>query len=380
MQLPSWLQHRWRRWRNERLLDPLVQRKLSGFWLTRRRAQREAAETFDLVAGFVYSQVLFACHRLGVLAQLRDGPLPHSQLLSTPGLSSAAGLTLLRAAAALDLLECDESDTNEAIWWLGAKGAALLGNAGALAMIEHHAVLYRDLVDPVALLRSPRGSTELARYWPYATADAPAGAAPEQIRAYTRLMAASQGLVADEILDAYDFRQHRRILDIGGGDGTFLRHVRQRAPQAQLVLFDLPAVAAEARRQFDGASGVECIGGDFAHEALPTGADLITLVRILHDHDDELAQSLLHRAAEALTPGGRLIVAEPLAGTPRAVRMGNAYFGLYLWAMGSGRARSAEEIAAWMRKAGLVDIEERATRIPLQTRLIVARRPALRPG
>jgi demethylspheroidene O-methyltransferase len=60
--------------------------------------------------------------------------------------------------------------------------------------------------------------------------------------------------------------------------------------------------------------------------------------------------------------------------------MGNAYFGLYLWAMGSGRARSAEEIATWMRKAGLVDIEERATRIPLQTRLIVARRPALRPG
>lgn len=375
MQLPRWLQDRWRRWRNERLLDPLAQRKLSGFWLTRRRAQREAAEAFDLVAGFVYSQVLLACHRLGVLMQLRDGPLPQAKLLSTIDLPPAAALTLLRAAAALDLLECDESDASGAVWWLGAKGAALLGNAGALAMIEHHAVLYRDLVDPVALLRSPRGSTELARYWPYATADAPSRAAPEQIRAYTTLMAASQGLVADEILDAYDFGRHRRILDIGGGDGTFLRHVRRRAPQAQLILFDLPAVAAEARRQFDGASGVECIGGDFAHDAIPTGADLITLVRILHDHDDELARSLLQRAAAALMPGGRLIVAEPLAGTPGAVRMGNAYFGLYLWAMGSGRARSASEITEWMSDAGLVDIEERVTRIPLQTRLIVARRP-----
>jgi demethylspheroidene O-methyltransferase len=243
-------------------------------------------------------------------------------------------------------------------------------------MIEHHAVLYRDLVDPVALLRSPRGSTELARYWPYATADTPSTAGSEQVRAYTALMAASQGLVADEILDSYDFTRHRRILDIGGGDGTFLRHVRQRAPQAQLVLFDLPAVAAEARRRFGGASGVECIGGDFAHDALPAGADLITLVRILHDHDDELARSLLHRAATALAPGGCLVVAEPLAGTPGAVRMGNAYFGLYLWAMGSGRARTAAEISAWMREVGLVDIEERPTRIPLQTRLIVARRPA----
>jgi demethylspheroidene O-methyltransferase len=150
--------------------------------------------------------------------------------------------------------------------------------------------------------------------------------------------------------------------------------VRARAPQAQLVLFDLPAVAAEAGRRFAAASGVECVGGDFARDALPSGADLITLVRILHDHDDELAKSLLHRAAAALTPGGCLLVAEPLAGTPRAMRMGNAYFGLYLWAMGSGRARTAEELSAWLRDAGLIEIEERATRIPLQTRLIVARR------
>ncbi len=246
MQLPGWLRRRWRQWRNEQLLDPIVQRKLSGFWLTRRRSQREAAETFDLVAGFVYSQVLLACHRLDLLALLRAGPLPQSQLLSKLDLPSEASQTLLRAATALDLLESDETAGTEPIWWLGSKGAALLGNPGALAMIEHHAVLYRDLADPVALLRAPRGSTELARYWPYATAGIPSEAAAEQIRAYTSLMAASQGLVADEILDAYDFRSHRRILDIGGGDGTFLRHVRQRAPQAQLVLFDLPAVAAEA--------------------------------------------------------------------------------------------------------------------------------------
>jgi len=376
VQLPGWLRRRWRQWRNEQLLDPIVQRKLSGFWLTRRRSQREAAETFDLVAGFVYSQVLLACHRLDLLALLRAGPLPQSQLLSKLDLPSEASQTLLRAATALDLLESDETAGTEPIWWLGSKGAALLGNPGALAMIEHHAVLYRDLADPVALLRAPRGSTELARYWPYATAGIPSEAAAEQIRAYTSLMAASQGLVADEILDAYDFRSHRRILDIGGGDGTFLRHVRQRAPQAQLVLFDLPAVAAEARRRFESSDGaVECIGGDFSRDPLPAGADLITLVRILHDHDDELSRRLVHRAAAALAPGGCLLVAEPLANTPGAVRMGDAYFGLYLWAMGSGRARSFAEIAGWLAEAGLVAIEERATRIPLQTRLIVARRP-----
>ena len=42
---------------------------------------------------------------------------------------------------------------------LGALGAALVGNPGIAAMVEHHALLYADLRDPVALLRGERGAT-----------------------------------------------------------------------------------------------------------------------------------------------------------------------------------------------------------------------------
>ncbi len=51
------------------------------------------------------------------------------------------------------------------------------------------------------------------------------------------------------------------------------------------------------------------------------------------------------RAHDALPPGGTLLIAEPMAGTPGAEAMGDAYFGLYLWAMGSGRPRSAAAYA-----------------------------------
>lgn len=366
----------WRDWRNRLLMSPRFQRIAARLPLTRARARREARELFDIVAGFIYSQITLACVRLDLLEQLRAGATSERALIATMGMSDEAARTLLRAAAAIELLEACELEQAPA-WVLGRRGAALLGNPGVLAMIEHHAVLYADLVDPVAMLRAPRGSTALSKYWPYASATIPGAVAGEGTRDYTQLMAASQGLVAEEILDAYDVSIHRRVLDVGGGDGTFLRALGKRAPSAALVLFDLPGVAELARRRFADsgmANRAEVVGGDFSRDALPTGADLITLVRVLHDHDDPLVERVLRAAAAALAPGGALLVAEPLSRTPGAERMGDAYFGVYLWAMGSGRPRSADELTQILKKAGFSKVRRLPTAIPLQTSVLLASR------
>ena len=375
----------WRDWRNQWVMSPRFQRWAAAFPLTRSIARIEARDMFDVVAGFVYSQVVLACLRLGLLERLRAGAVGEVELQSEIDLPPAALRTLLRAAAALEVLELREPGVainREEVdptrrWGLGLRGAALLGNPGVLAMIEHHAVLYADLVDPLAMLAAPRGSTALARYWPYAAAEAPDAVARESTRAYTRLMSASQQLVAGEILDAYDVSGHRCVLDVGGGDGTFLRALAARAPQTNLMLFDLPGVAAEAEAAFATAglaARTRIVPGDFSRDALPAGADLITFVRVLHDHDDPRVERMLRAAYEALPPGGRLVVAEPLAGTAGAARMGDAYFGVYLWAMGSGRPRTAEELTAMLRNAGFSRIRRRPTRIPLQTSVLVAER------
>lgn len=354
-------------------MDPRFQRAAAAFLPTQGLARREARELFDIVAGFVWSQVLLACVRLGLLERLREGPLAAEALLPPDALAPEPAVTLLRAAGALELLEA----RGEGRWALGRRGAALLGNPGVLAMIEHHAVLYADLVDPLAMLRAPRGSTALARYWPYAAAAVPGGVEAASTEAYTRLMSASQGLVAEEILDAWDFSRHRRVLDVGGGDGTFLRAVARRVPGIALALFDLPGVAAQAEARFAEAGladRVTVTAGDFSRDPLPVGADLVTFVRVLHDHDDARVERLLAAAHAALAPGGTLLIAEPLAGTPGAERMGDAYFGLYLWAMGSGRPRSSAELAAMLQRAGFAPPVERPTRVPLQTRVLASRR------
>jgi len=367
----------WREWRNRLLMSPRFQRAAAGFWLSRPRARREARELFDIVAGFTYSQITLGCVRLGLLERVRAGHVSESLLIEAMGLSVAAAQTLLRAAAALELLEAADLDDDPAGWALGRRGAALLGNPGVLAMIEHHAVLYGDLADPLALLRAPRGATALANYWPYASAAEPSEVEAEKTYDYTRLMAASQSLVADEILDAYDVTGHRAILDVGGGDGSFLRALARRSAHTHLMLFDLPGVAALARERFAAAALAERIqifGGDFSRDPLPPGADLVSFVRVLHDHDDPLVERLLRATAAVLPPGGRILVAEPMAGIRGAERMGDAYFGLYLWAMGSGRPRSPQELTRMLENAGFSRVRRCPTRIPLQTSVLVAER------
>lgn len=371
-------------WRDRLLASPLFQRRAAAFALTRPVARRHAQDLFDLVAGFVYSQVLLACVQLRVFEVLADGPQPLERLAARFSLPLDAAQRLLDAAVALRLLE----RRSEGRYGLGELGAPMVGNAAVAAMIQHHAALYADLADPVGLLRATpeqRHDNALARYWAYDAAGGTGGTddcsdddADARVANYSALMAASQPLVADEILDAYALRRHRCLLDVGGGDGRFLATVAQRVPDLRLMLFDLPAVAERARARF-AAAGIgaraSATGGSFLTDALPRGADIASLVRVVHDHDDAAAMTILRAVRAALPPGGTLLLAEPMAGTKGAEAMGDAYFGFYLLAMGRGRPRSAAVLTAMLAAAGFERIRRLPTHLPLQTQLLVARCP-----
>ncbi|OWQ86773.1 hypothetical protein CDN98_13090 [Roseateles terrae] len=295
-------------------------------------------------------------------------------------------------------------------------------------MVEHHTALYRDLAQPLHLLRCasagagaddgdgksatpgrarvsgeaaldpersgyagnsrppdfagarrPEAPHEgLARYWPYAGTDRPEALAPVQLLAYSELMAASQPLVADQVLQAYSLQDHRRLLDVGGGTGAFACRAAQVAPHLQVQVFDLPGVAALARQRFEQAGlSARCSaeGGDFFQDPLPPGADLVTLLRVVHDHDDARILRLLRAVRQALVPGGTLLLAEPFADTPGAERMGDAYFGMYLLAMGRGEPRSEARLRELLADAGFINVRRLPTALPLQASALLARTP-----
>ena len=358
----------WLKLRRDRLVaDPAFQRFSASFPLTRGTAHRHASDLFDLCAGFVYSQVLFACVRLDLFAMLTRGPLPLSDIAARARLSPEAADRLVRAAIALGLLEWRGDMVG-----LGLKGAALTGNPGALAMVEHHAMLYADLADPIALLRGEAPPSLLRRFWAYG--DGGSAEAADSAADYTALMARSQALVADDILDAYPVDKHRVVLDVGGGNGTFLAALHRRAPAAELHLFDLPAVTAHAAHNPALPESVVIHGGRFPDDPLPAGMDLVTLVRVVHDHDDAVVRPLLKRVHEALVPGGSIVIAEPMAESAAVAPMADAYFGFYLLAMGQGRARSPDTLMTMLVEAGFQAPRRVATRRPLFAGLVTATR------
>lgn len=362
---------RWRSFRASLVARPGFRQFAASFPLTRAVARQRTRALFDLAAGFVYSQVLSSFVRLGLVDYLHAAPRNIADIAHHAGLPQPGALRLLKAAIALDLA----AEGADGRYRLGETGAALFGNDGVLAMIAHHEMLYEDLADPVALLKG-QARTKLQRFWSYAGGDADDRGAASS---YSQLMARSQEMVAREVLAVLPLQTHRRLLEIGGGSGAFAIAAARRYPRLRLDLFDLPPVAEIAAGRIEQArlsTQITVHGGNAFEAPLPAGADIATLVRVLHDHDDDAALALLRASHASLAAGGTMVIAEPMAETRGAEPAGHAYFGFYLLAMGQGRPRSWAEIAGMMEQVGFVDIRELPTATPLIVRVAAGRKPA----
>ena len=326
----SWLFN----FRNRLLASPAFRSAAEKIPFIQRIARRRAYDLFAMAGGFIHSQVLASCLELDLFNQLRNGPERASELARITGIPENRALHLLRAASALKLLE----ERPGRRFGLGVLGAATVDNPAIVSLIRHHAGLYRDLNEPLALFRGTLERPEMAALWPYATSDSPGGLEAAEVSAYTDLMATSQAMVAEQVLAAYSFKRHRRLLDIGGGSGAFARAVHSRWPHLSLTVADLPGVVEVARDDLEarGLSGViDVVGADATRDELPGDFDAVSLVRILHDHDDDMASQFIRAARRSLTDDGVLIVAEPMADAPGAGPLIDAYFNVYLLAMGS---------------------------------------------
>ena len=361
-------------WKDQQIAKRGFQRLAASLPLVRGISKARANDVFDLMAGFVYSQLLLACVQVDLFKKLADGPKTKEELARLIPLPMKGLERLLLGAESLELLELRSHQR----FGLGRLGAPLVGNDALCSMILHHAALYEDLRDPLALLGGSSQKKNLERYWPYITEqdeELKSLSDSEKVAEYSQLMSDSLPLVADEVIDAYDFSRHVRHLDIGGGQGTFLRLVAPGAPALQMQLFDLPGVAKLASEQFAQqpiSNQVECFGGNFFEDNLPQGADLVTLIRVIFDHDDARVLKLLRQIRKNLPKGGTLLIAEPMADTPEIPAMGQAYFGMYLLAMGRGKPRSTKEIKDLLVAAGFTAFSTVKTKMAINAQVILA--------
>ncbi|MDT8857884.1 methyltransferase [Paracoccaceae bacterium Fryx2] len=343
----------------------------------RRIVRSEGMALFDAISGFVQSQALLALVELRILHLVAEGPRHARALADQCGIAEPRMQVLLQAGAALRLLRRNRDGS----FGLARRGAAFLAVPGLEPMVRHHSVLYRDLADPVAFLRGET-TPGLAGFWPYVHG-AGGAADPSVVAVYSELMADSQGLVAEDTLRLVDFSGIRRLMDIGGGTGAFIAAIGRAHPGLELALFDLPVVAAGARARLAEAGlgdRVTIHSGSFRDDALPHGADAISLIRVLFDHADATVTALLARVFDALPPGGRLIISEPMSGGEKPDRATDVYFAFYTMAMQTGRTRSAAEISALLRAAGFERVTAHPGPRPYVTSAVTARKPGAAPA
>jgi demethylspheroidene O-methyltransferase len=300
---------------------------------------------------------------LDLFHRLAHAPASTATLAAEVGLPPRSMEVLLTAAAALGLV-----DRRRAGWGLGLKGAAILGQGGIAEMVAHHRHFYADLADPVRLMKGD-SPTALAAYWTYA--GGPRERA-EDAAAYTALMAASQSFIAGAVLHNRVFREARHLLDLGGGAGAFAVAALRRHPSLTVTIADRPDVVPHAERVI-AASGLagraRVVAVDFFVDPLPE-ADLVSLVRVLHDHDDDGVARVLDNVARHC-PGVKLAVIEPMA-NPRRPSGLDAYFPWYFRAMGQGRYRTREELSALLSAAGYRKIRPLPSRNPTLAKGLLA--------
>ena len=119
--------------------------------------------------------------------------------------------------------------------------------------------------------------------------------------------------IAPRLAESLDLAGRERLLDLGGGPGTYAIHFCLANPGLKATVFDMPGsknFAQATISRFGVGDRVEFFAGDFLQDPLPGGYDVAWLSHILHAEGPEGCWKILAKAAQALKPGGLLLIHE----------------------------------------------------------------------
>lgn len=187
----------------------------------------------------------------------------------------------------------------------------------------------------------------------------------EEGQQFGRAMENVSAMSAYGVLANYDFSSARLIVDVGGGNGSFLRAVLQQHPQATGVVVDLPYMESQAVAsiEHDGLRNRCRFEAHDIFESVPAGGDIYLLRFILHDWNDDESRRILKTVRTAMPPAGRVLIVEMLV--PETNAPGFVQFmDINMLVMTGGRERTATEYGDLCAAAGLRFVRTIGTRTP----------------
>lgn len=323
------------------------------------------AAMFNLILGRLVSHLIYVAAKLELADRLKDGPLTIEALAAASQVQAPALYRVLRTLASVGVF----AETKDRRFKLTPLAVTLQktvpGSMHAAALLfgeTYQEDAQAQLLHGLKTGEVPFFKAHRVSYFEYLQKH------PEDLNVFGESMTNVSSTENPAIAAAYKFTGIRMIVDVGGGNGSLLSTILMTNPKLKGVLFDLHEVTARASqdrhlsaKSIAGRCTIE--SGNF-FEKVPEGGDAYILKRTLHDWDDERCARILSNCRAAMSPKGRVLVADSV------IRPGNApdrgkLIDIQMLILG-GRERTKEEFAALFQMAGLKLTRVVPTKCPLR--------------
>lgn len=325
------------------------------------------AELLELSGSYWSTCTLHAGVKLGVFTMLDGQAMTAGELAKELGCDARGTEMLLNALAALGLLEKQEGDYIDngfSSQFLSKDSHDYLGH---IIMHHHHLVEGWSRLDEA--VRNGKPVRERVSH--------------EDVEAsresFLMGMFNLANMLAPRIVSQIDLRGHRRLLDVGGGPGTYAIHFVKKNPELEAVICDLPTTRSFAEKtvaHYELSDRIGFIAVDFEKDELPRGFDVAWLSHVLHGVGPDTCAAVLRNTVTALEPGGKIFIQEFILDETRDSPVFPALFSLnMLLGTPEGQSYSQDEIVEMLKTAGATDMHRLPIDLPNGAGIIAATVP-----
>ena len=315
------------------------------------------------------SAMLFAATTTGVFTALGDGPKTAAELAAVCGASPEPLRLLLEGCASLGLLASDGtrfSNTPTADTFLVRGRPAYIGDG-----LKYAEDLYPVWGGLAQLVRTGR---------PVMPPEEILGDDKAKTRAFVLAMHERAKGISSVLPHGVDITGRKRLLDVGGGPGTYSIALVTQTPGLTSTVLDRPGVlevTKEIVADAQCADRITLLPGDYLQTPFGGGYDVALLSGMMHRETPDDVRLLLSKAFQALDPGGLIIVSDVFFDTDaKNTPPFTIHFAINMMLTSNhGSAHAKTEMAAWMAGVGFTNVDVRPLPPPNPHTLILATKP-----
>jgi len=314
------------------------------------RDQSAAYALLDLIQGSVITQAIYAAAKLGIAEVLSGGPLTAEEIAKRVGAHPDATYRLLRMLSGYSIFAEQADGRFQLTPMADALREGAPDSMRGIAVLMGHPLLWEDWGHLISSVRTGEASLPKLRGmsgYDFLMAN------PEYAAVFFQGMGSISSAETDSLLTAYDFSRFRKIVDVGGGRGTLLAAILERATASQGILYDSPYATSDAGQVMEQAGvAARCtIQNGSLFDNPPAGADAYVLKHIVHDFPESECLAVLKNIRSAIDPGGKLLVMEYVLTGDNARHIGNI-IDLWLLLLLGARERTRQQYSELFASAG----------------------------